>query len=999
MTIITSTYRFLPWARRGLADKIKGADTGAALPSRAKVPVGLTVTGSSEAKYDLSLYGPGDVIGIDTTLIVRTDPRPNATDVEANFFPAIEFDAPDFPWLFTPAVSGTNNQLRPWCVLIVVDLSVVDAPRAEPGHPLPVLVVPSEVRATELPDLAESWAWAHTQIVAPSSGTTSTTLATSLSSDPAMNVARIVAPRRLEPGKRYAACLVPAFDAGVSRGLIDVLPATGNINPAWSDATPGDVRVPVYFHWEFATGPAGDFESLARRLKPAEPPESAGVEPMFVGDAGPELPTIPSTDPAGYLDMDGPLRAPKRSNGALADVSVDLQNALERTLNAAAEQTQSGATAETPVLGPPIYGQWHANRHTVADPAPNWLRELNLDPRTRAAAGLGAEIERRHQEEFMQWAWEQVGDILEANALLSQSRLSMEALDRVHARHVATLPPDRALQFSAPLHTRAIQGGVTIRAAIEQSSLPNAAGDAALRRLVSPRNRIMRSAKRRAPAPSAAAATPVSAQPGFVTRELAAPMSLVSQLASGQINVDPTRFVPGGIAGSPESTTITFVGRFNLELPLAFTGLPLVVLRDATLGLVNMSTAAAAAPLPPAPTSAMLVAALGTRVIGPMPVDKPPPGGGTAKAALAAPARLASASISPDVSPAPQFVSFPLAAAKDSLVARTNPRAAVVARVTTMLSAGGAPITAQPSMRTAGSGLRAAAATTAAAPAPSVAVSPTFDRIMAAPEIEVPVYRYLAQLDPTRFMPGVGDVPADSVMLLETNPRFIEALLVGLNSEMNRELLWREFPTDQRGTPFKHFWGWSDGGADISPIDTWPSANALGGNSRGGGGGQIVMLIRGRLLQRYPNTSIFAWRASGDRLVNPPQAADVRSPVFTGVLGSDIAFAGFDLTDADLAQGDGWFFVLQEQPTEPRFGFDVGTGSPAPALASWSDASWDDTGTAPGHYLRIAGNRLNGVKIGSARFVDHAAHLAYMTIQKPVCVALHARTMVNATTP
>jgi hypothetical protein len=173
MTTITSTYRFLPWARRGLADKIKGADTGAALPARAKVPVGLTVTGSSEVKYDLSLYGPGDVIGIDTTLIVRTDPRPNATDVEANYFPAIEFDAPDFPWLFTPAVSGTNNQLRPWCVLIVVDLSVVDAPRAEPGHPLPVIVVPSEVRATELPDLAESWAWAHTQVVAPSTGPTS----------------------------------------------------------------------------------------------------------------------------------------------------------------------------------------------------------------------------------------------------------------------------------------------------------------------------------------------------------------------------------------------------------------------------------------------------------------------------------------------------------------------------------------------------------------------------------------------------------------------------------------------------------------------------------------------------------------------------------------------------------------------------------------------------------------------------------------------------------
>ncbi len=39
--------------------------------------------------------------------------------------------------------------------------------------------------------------------------------------------------------------------------------------------------------------------------------------------------------------------------------------------------------------------------------------------------------------------------------------------------------------------------------------------------------------------------------------------------------------------------------------------------------------------------------------------------------------------------------------------------------------------------------------------------------------------------------------------LLRTNNRFIEAYLVGLNHEMGRELLWREYPTDQRGTYFR----------------------------------------------------------------------------------------------------------------------------------------------------------------------------------------------------
>ena len=31
--------------------------------------------------------------------------------------------------------------------------------------------------------------------------------------------------------------------------------------------------------------------------------------------------------------------------------------------------------------------------------------------------------------------------------------------------------------------------------------------------------------------------------------------------------------------------------------------------------------------------------------------------------------------------------------------------------------------------------------------------------------------------------------------------------MVGLNHEMMRELLWREYPTDQRGTAFHRFWG------------------------------------------------------------------------------------------------------------------------------------------------------------------------------------------------
>jgi hypothetical protein len=1104
-----ATYRFLPWARRGLADRIVDADNAGPLPARAKVTVGLTITSIEEAKYDLSLYGPGDVIGVDPRLIIRTDPRPSSTDVEPNYFPLIEFDPPDFPWLFTPAKSGTNDHLRPWCVLIVVDLDVVAAPRGETGRPLPVLVVPSSAVAVELPDLEESWAWAHTQVVTPVGAVN---LATELADKPAMNVSRIVAARRLEPGKRYAACLVPAFDAGVARGLGDSPPATGTIGPAWKLDATQDVRLPVYFHWEFATGPAGDFEELARRLKPFAAAETVGFERMYIGNAGPELPAMPGTDPKAFMEMDGALRAPKRSSGTLADVPAAVQTALKSTLDAAAAQTESGPTPTTPVLGPPLYGEWHAKQHTVPADQPTWLRELNLDPRTRAAAGLGAEIERQNQEDFMQWSWEQVGRILDANRLLSRARLSLEALTRVHAKHLATQPPDRLLQIAGALHTRTVQAGVTLSAAIARSSLPNAAADPALRRLTSAQRPVLKAAVRRAPSLGGAPAV------------VAPRVRLVPRLSTGELEVDSTRFTPHGVLGIPSLGTLAVPPEGNAPIDLTSVGLRVAVpatlvrqLRDdtaavmadraprvvaradlRTTGLAGeaqldrarellggirpptksltttlraVTTAAAAAPgaagllvtlregqAPvaqgidvdasgrvllrtaagqPSPQVATLARALpGTGdasavlaklppnaidpttktpptisgpvtapridpVLGPrLPVERAPierdpiirvPTKGetiTLPPLVRDPStitRLESSIVKVAPSgqvggappPALTFVAFAIPAARETLVTRTNPRLTVPKRLGTMLAAGGKRLlTDTPT---------------------GITVVPTFDRILAAPELDVPVYEYLARLDPARFLPGVGEIPEDAITLLETNPRFIESVMIGLNSEMNRELLWRSFPTDQRGTPFRKFWAWTDGGSDIAPIHTWPKANALGANGRSGPGGQIALLVRGRLLRRYPNTSIFAWRSKGGFLINPPGPTDLRQPVFAGVLGADIVFVGFDLTDVELTAGDGWFFVLQEQPTEPRFGFDEfdGTGAP-PALGSWSDATWTHTGTPSGRYLRIAGNPLANVQIGGVRFVGHGAHLAAITIQKPMRVAVHARSMVQA---
>ena len=106
-------FTFLPFVRQGLAAAVSARRTAQADPDgRLALPVRLRVNTSrdgaaTDAPDDiavpLKLYGPGDIAGIDQREIVRTEPRNLTADFEPNYFPAIEFDRPDFPWMFTPA--------------------------------------------------------------------------------------------------------------------------------------------------------------------------------------------------------------------------------------------------------------------------------------------------------------------------------------------------------------------------------------------------------------------------------------------------------------------------------------------------------------------------------------------------------------------------------------------------------------------------------------------------------------------------------------------------------------------------------------------------------------------------------------------------------------------------------------------------------------------------------------------------------------------------------
>ena len=220
------------------------------------------------------------------------------------------------------------------------------------------------------------------------------------------------------------------------------------------------------------------------------------------------------------------------------------------------------------MAGPSAHGV-----HGVGDGRPAALAaELNLDPRCRAAAGLGAEIVRQNQEQFMQWCWEQVEDVLEANLLLSRARLSMEALSRVHAKHYRPLPEDRLLQLTAPMHSRTRHTDLTISASISRASLPDAAADPALRRLTSPQRPVLRTAIARATPVITFGVSPAAGS------DVSPRVNLVSRLAvaGGGLTVDPTEFVPHGLLGIPAMASVP-VNPANETVDLTGIGMPVAV--------------------------------------------------------------------------------------------------------------------------------------------------------------------------------------------------------------------------------------------------------------------------------------------------------------------------------------------------------------------------------------------------------------------------------------
>lgn len=947
--------RFSSFAQPPLGRAIQQTDTGAPLGPATFQP-GLTLlhpdgTTSPLTGPALAVLGAGAAVAIEPRAVVRTDPHDGAADVEPNYLASIELTPVELPWLLTPARPGGDPdalRLRPWIALVVV-ADGDDVLRA--GSPLPTITVD----VGELPDLADSWAWAHVQQPIPDPSPPP-----GLPAFDADAVARLVSPRRLEPGdpgdnrpRSWLACVVPTFAGGRAAGLNLPLPADEHA-PAWDVAVPGTVQLPVYTSWRFTTGAEGDFETLVRRLAPLDEEHltGLGVRMVDVSQPWPQDSPLAGTDGPATVPVPGALRsfADVPAGTVTDEALVDLRARLQAELNAPADRLAPEAPVPdtTGAVAPPIYGGRHVPHDRVFAPPlhlpplafamQDWVVQLGFDVAARVAAGIGTAYVRAHQEDLMARAWEQVGAIREANRRRGVGELAVAVAERMHARNVTRLGAGEMVSLAAPAsrRTRVTDAGTTLHTEVLVSTLADGAASSAFARFARPGGPVARATRTRAASTvarglAAQVAVPVptvlldripaGAGPGTAD---ALGASVVTAVDTAQAGWAAQRLVA--------LQAVTDVARANgltaqadaLQGRLAVMSVDVAAARS---GRTNLLQAAAITRLPALATGMAQTVAL---------LQAPQAAG---------PSRILRTGVQVDV-----------ASLGSRLSAALAPRSGIEARIA--------------------SRSRIPAGVTAAGPV---------DPVMAYPRFALPASLALLADFPEWFLPGMGAVPPETATLLQPDPIFVESFLVGLAHEFNRELLWREYPTDQRATPFDRFWPRPDGSPDVPPIHTWRGELGLHLDRRASD--VVVLLLRGTVVRRFPDLVVAA--------VPEPTAGDASTwvaPTFSLPVDAQTAAYAFPLRPEVVRGNDPrWFFLLHEHGYRLRFGFD----SPSAGdLATWNDLDWSRVPQARG--FAVAGLPLDPPgDPGDARWARDATDTARITLQRPFRVMISAHRLVG----
>lgn len=476
-----STIKLLSYIRKGLNQYITREDnlTGAKsdeICARTTITIKIDVKGdrveategSENRKVEairrsFTLSGAGDVKAIKADVVRQVVPACKATALSYEFMPYIEFYESDFPWRYT-ALKANSGKLRPWIALIVCKKEEFGLQLQESGRSIVTLSAASSEEI--LPRIEDLPLLAHTQMEFDDSGKI------------VEEFSRVLCNRKLEEATTYTAFLIPTFKQGCVENPeeIDVQESS------WKDGEADSLTFPVYYHWEFTTGSA-KFSTLAEKISPIDNYEQLQDKlNIDIADSGLKEHTMQSvpmnpeeSDSYGIITAAVALEKIGNNNsgvtlskateqmvatqkkellGLLKKSPVFIKNESEISGNAAITED------EDPWIVPPVYGARHLMSKTKdLDNQSSLIYSLNLNFENRIAAGLGAEVVKENQEDFVHRAWQQIEAVNEQNRIIremiqtynlntiSGRRVSARRNSRFSSRH-SGLKSDSAMRIA-----------------------------------------------------------------------------------------------------------------------------------------------------------------------------------------------------------------------------------------------------------------------------------------------------------------------------------------------------------------------------------------------------------------------------------------------------------------------------------------------------------------------------------------------------------------------
>lgn len=922
------TLIFLPWFRSGIYG-LANSSAGAVARLSGSIPLQLATLDNSDsrsANIPFEIMGPGDVSGISTTTIKNTIPPRDTLNAEANKYVHVELAESDIPWRYTPqSQGGTNgNVLRPWITLLVGtsdEIEVLEnnqvtlSPEILSQHPL---------------DKAASYAHVqleiNTEIEEPAE-LTNDQINNLIEEYDGRSISRLLSWRKLEAHNKYIAVIVPTF--------------TPSGNYSWTGTENSPVTISNYYLWNFSTGDEGDFRTLAAKLRPLKADSEFGLAPLQYN----------RIEPHESMEIRGAL-APIGGNDE--DVSNEVTEDLKK-LTTPLEDDRG-----RPILSLPLYGDpWTDESLDDIE----WAKQVNYDPRHRGVAGLGLAGGIHLQEIIVEAVKKQVGEIKTTNQRINQLIFGIQAASSLWKKRLPKSPMNRLMLLGSSLHRMATKDGKAIDVvAGKERPIPASIFTSAAIRILrggTARSKHSKNNIRKfdllLPKLNTCPAAPEKELPGLPSisdfSKSTGNADLEESLSQGGFNTnnDILDKVEDKVSTindiELQNIILRYVGRIRRNNLFAYNPICLfirVILWFFNF-IKNITTINFCFLCNILPFVCNFINSINNKC--------------------------------------KKLSNIPYVVLIQILVLLENPednRGEIIALINnddnsiddneSLIELGTSIITSPDPIKCVPIELEKLEKSVKDLVDPTVNNPWIKSRVLSTIEgyesenlepveictsVDLPTWRFLKENEPNWLLPGVGQLKNDSIYAFESNPTFVDAFKIGLNTQTLAELRWRNVPIISRCTPLRMFWGRTNIAHterldDITGIHSWDSNTSLGSadHIQSDSGKHLVLVMRTDIFRRYPNTLVSSIKAKLDingepdfsGSAEPTGDEDRLTPIFEGNVTEDVNFFGFPISPEET---DKYWFVIEEAPPGYRFRSDLTTPIPLDG-ANFASAHFND---------------------------------------------------------